>query len=277
MLIGLLSALVATVLNTVAGLLQADATTHVRRRRPLAVQPRYLVGLVVDGLGWVATVVALRHLPVFAVQAILGGAIALTALATRWRSGIAMRRPDQVAVVASVLGLLLVAGSAGGDAPESVGAVADLVLGGAVVVLAGVLVALRNCRAAWPFALVAGLGFGGTSLAVRAVHVPAGSGLDPGVLVAEPAAYLVLGFWMIGMISYSRALGRGDIAGVTAVFAITEVVVPGLIGLALLGDPVRAGWAWVLAVGLAVAVAGLVRLARLPAVRQRADHLRIHV
>jgi hypothetical protein len=47
-------------------------------------------------------------------------------------------------------------------------------------------------------------------------------------------------------------------------------VVPGLIGIALLGDPVRGGWAWILAVGLAMAVAGLVRLARLPAARQRA-------
>jgi hypothetical protein len=56
-----------------------------------------------------------------------------------------MRRPDQVAVVACVLGLLLVAASAGGDAPGSVAAVADLMLGGAMVVLAGVLVALRNC------------------------------------------------------------------------------------------------------------------------------------
>jgi len=274
MLIGLLSALLATVLNTVAGLLQSDATTHVRRGRPLAVQPRYLGGLVVDGLGWVATVLALRHLPVFAVQAILGGAIALTALAARWRSGSAMRRPDQLAVVACVLGLLLVAGSAGGDGPGSVGPVADLVLGGAVVVLAGVLVALRNCRAAWPFALVAGLGFGGTSLAVRAVHISTGSGLDPGVLVAEPAVYLVLGFFLLGLISYSRALGRGDIAGVTAVFAITEVVVPGLVGIALLGDPVRAGWWWVLAVGLAVAVAGMIRLARLPAARPHADRPR---
>lgn len=261
MLIGLLSALVATVLNTAAGLLQSDATTHVRRRRPLAVQPRYLGGLVVDGLGWVATVLALRHLPVFAVQAILGGAIALTALATRWRSGTVLRRPDQVAVVACVLGLVLVAASAGGEGPGSVGTVADLVLTGALVVLAGVLVGLRNCRAAWPFALVAGLGFGGTSLAVRAVHT--GTGLDPALLVAEPAVYLVLGFWLVGMIGYSRALGRGDIAAVTAVFAITEVVVPGLVGIVLLGDPVRPGWGWVLAAGLVVAVSGQVRLARL--------------
>lgn len=267
MLIGLLSALVATVLNSGAGLLQSDAATDVRRRGPLAVQPRYLVGLLVDGLGWVATVVALRHLPVFAVQAVLGGAIALTALATRRRSGRVMRRADQVAVAACVLGLLLVAASAGDDGPDAIGTLADLVLAGALVVLAAVSLALRNCRPAWPFALVAGLGFGGTSLAVRAVQ--AGSGLDPALLVAQPAVYLVIGFWLVGMISYSRALGRGAIAAVTAVFSITEVVVPGLVGIALLGDPVRPGFGGVLVVGLAIAVAGLLRLTQLPAPARR--------
>ena len=77
--VGLLFALAATVLNSVAGLLESDATRHVTPRRPLVAQPRYLGGLVVDGLGWAATVVALRYLPVFVVQAVLGGAVVLTA------------------------------------------------------------------------------------------------------------------------------------------------------------------------------------------------------
>lgn len=183
--------------------------------------------------------VALRHLPVFAVQAILGGSIALTALATRRRSGRAMRRADQIAVAACVLGLLLVAASAGDGGPDSVGTVANLVLFGALAVLAGVQVALRNCRAAWPFALVAGLGFGGTSLAVRAVHT--GFGIHPALLVAEPAVHLVIGFWLVGMIGYSRALGRGATATVTAVFCITEVVGPRAGRDRTLGDPVRPG------------------------------------
>jgi hypothetical protein len=175
MLIGLLSALVATVLNTVAGLLQADATTHILRRRPLAVQPRNLVGLVVDGLGWVATVVvALRHLPVFAVQAILGGAIALTALATRWRfrnrdapPGPGRRRGVRARAAAG-------GRKCGGDAPESVGAVADLMLGGAMVVLAGVLVACATAVPRGHLRWSPGSASGGTALAVRAVHVRQG-------------------------------------------------------------------------------------------------------
>ena len=51
MVVGLLFALVATVLNSAAGLLESAGARRVTRGRPLATQPRYLAGLVVDGLG----------------------------------------------------------------------------------------------------------------------------------------------------------------------------------------------------------------------------------
>ena len=97
------------VLNSGAGLLQADATRRARRRRPLVAQPLYLSGLVVDGLGWTCTIVALRYLPVFAVQAVLGGAIALTALAARKLLRSVQRAVDRIAIGACVLGLILAA------------------------------------------------------------------------------------------------------------------------------------------------------------------------
>jgi hypothetical protein len=62
-LFGLLFALAAMVLNSVAGLLQSDATRRVSKRRPLVAQPRYLGGLVIDLLGWVCTAAALRFSP----------------------------------------------------------------------------------------------------------------------------------------------------------------------------------------------------------------------
>jgi len=61
MVTGWVFALTATILNSVAGLLESDATRHVHRGRWLVTQPRYLGGLVVDGLGWATTVVALRY------------------------------------------------------------------------------------------------------------------------------------------------------------------------------------------------------------------------
>ena len=147
MVTGWVFALTATVLNSVAGLLESDATRHVSRGRWLVTQPRYLGGLVVDGLGWATTVVALRYLPVFVVQAVLGGAIALVvALVGAWRAD-----------------------------------------------------------AAWPLALVAGLGFGGSSVAVRAVHLTVGESLG---LLETPSLYLVVVFGAVGRSSSRNCTGR---------------------------------------------------------------------
>ncbi len=275
MLIGALFALAAMVLNSIAAMLQADATTRTRPRHPLAAQPRYLGGLLMDGLGWVCTVIALRLLPVFAVQAILGGAIAVTALSSRWLWGIRLRVLDRVGVGACLVGLVLVAAAAG---PQGVmvDTAADVTLVVAAVLLSGVLIAMRNVRAAWAFATLAGLGFGATSLAVRAVRLPGGGDIVD--LLRQPAVYVVVAFWLIGMISYSRALVRGELSVVTAVFTITEVVVPGLVGMLVLHDQVRPGWGWVVAAGLVFATSGVLQLAlsptQHPAVRSAAARRR---
>ncbi len=262
MVTGLFFALCAMVLNSGAGLLQSDATRRTRRRHPLVVQPRYLGGLLVDGLGWACTAIALRHLPVFAVQAILGGTIAITALAARTLFGSALRPVDRVAIGACLLGLVLVAASAGTQPPPAVSVTAYVVLSAAAVGLAVVTVRLWHGDRAWPMAVVAGLGFGATSLAVRAVVDQAG---DLTGLLTQPAPYLVVVFWVVGLASYTRALVLGTLSRVTAVFLVTEVLVPGLVGVVLLGDTVRAGWWFPLVVGLLLAVAGVVVLAHSPA------------
>ena len=112
--------------------------------------------------------------------------------------------------------------------------------------------------------MVAGLAFGATSVAVRAVHLEDGDLVE---LLTQPGPYLVVGFWAVGMSSYSRALALGNLAQVTAVFLVTEVIVPGLVGIALLGDSVRAGWWGPMVVGLLLAVGGVAVLAGSPAHR----------
>jgi len=263
MLTGWAFALVAMVLNSVAGLLESDATRYVSRGRALATQPRYLGGLLVDGLGWASTVVALRYLPVFVVQAVLGGVIALTAVGARVVYGSALRRVDRLACASCVAALVLVAASAGPERADDPSESAVLVLGAAAIVLVVALLGTWRADVAWVLALVAGLGFGSSAVAVRAVHLTAGD--DPLSLLAAPAPYLVIVFGVVGLIAYSRALERGSLARVTAILLVTEVTVPGLAGIVLLGDSVRPGWWPVMTVGLVVAVVGVVVLAGSPA------------
>jgi drug/metabolite transporter (DMT)-like permease len=276
-LIGLAFAIASMVGNAAAGLLQSAAANDTTSRHPLALRPLYLVGLLVDGLAWACTVVALRHLPVFAVQAIVGGAIALTAVASWAIYGVHLRIRDRAAIAACVLGLAAIAASAQDDPPRPLTGVTVLVLYSAVAVLAVAAIAVWRLAAAWPLSLIAGLGFGGTSLAVRALDLGPGVGSDVLALAGQPATYLIALFWIVGITTYSRALGIGSLASVTAVFVTTEVIAPGIVGIVLLGDQIRPGWLIPFAAGLVVAVAGVVVLAGAPAPppgRRRRRHVR---
>jgi drug/metabolite transporter (DMT)-like permease len=266
-LIGILEATLAMILYSGAGLLQSAGAHRATRRRPVAVQPAYLGGLLVDLLAWLCAVLALQHLPVFAVQAVIGGSIAITAMISAWLIGVWLPTPSRFAVAFCMVGLVMVAASAGDEQLPVRSRSVDLVLMVAVLLLGLAALVLRTGTRAWPLALIAGMGFGGSALAVRAAHVQTGAALDPMALLGQPSTYLVIGYWAVGIVSYTSALSRGDIGAVTAVYLVTQVLVPGMVGIGLLDDPVRPGWAWVLVVGLAAAVAGTVVLAKAPPLR----------
>jgi hypothetical protein len=268
-LVGILFAAVAMVLNSCGALLQAAGARRATRARPAAIQPRYLAGMLLDLVAWGCAVMALRVLPVFAVQAVIGGTIALTALVSARLIGARLPMSTRLAVTGCLAGLVLVASSAGSEQPPVHRPGVDVVLLASLLLLAVAVLILRQGKHAWPLAVVSGLGFGGGAVSVRAAHVQTGEGLDVGLLLGQPSTYLVVGFWLVGMVGYTAALSRGDVGAVTAVFTVTEVLLPGMVGIWLLGDPVRPGWGWVLTLGLAAALAGTVVIAKAPPLRPR--------
>ncbi|RBY82137.1 hypothetical protein DQ238_05980 [Geodermatophilus sp. TF02-6] len=158
----------AMLVNTTASLLEAGGARRARAGSPVWRQPRYLAGLAFDALGWALSVAALRVLPVFAVQTVLTGTVAVTAVAAH--GGDPRRLPvrERYAVAAVVVGLVLVAASADPGRPDRLpaGAVPVLLVSTGLLLAAAVPVA----RAGHPLltTAVAGLAFGGVSLSVRA-------------------------------------------------------------------------------------------------------------
>jgi len=266
--IGILEASAAMILYSIAGLMQSVGAQRATRRRPVAVQPAFLGGLGVDLVAWLCAVLALQRLPVFAVQAVIGGSIAVTALVNAYLVGVRLPSTSRIGVVACLVGLVLVAASAGEEQLPVHSRSVDVVLLAAVLLLGVAALVLRTGARAWPLALIAGMGFGGSALAIRAAHMQTGAGVDLAALLGQPSTYLVIGYWSVGIVGYVSALSRGDIGAVTAVYLVTQVLIPGMVGIVLLGDPVRPGWLWVLVVGLAAAVAGTVVLAKAPPLRR---------
>src|SRR4051812_17164938 len=112
--LALLAAVAAMLANTAASLLESAGTHRATSDRPVWRQPRYLVGLACDGAGWLLSVVALRVLPVFAVQSVLAGTVAATPVAAAGGDPRRLSVRQRTAVAGVVVGLGL---GAGGAAP----------------------------------------------------------------------------------------------------------------------------------------------------------------
>jgi len=261
MVLALLAAVAAMLANTAATLLESHGSRRARTRGPVWRQPTYLAGLALDGLGWLLAVVALRSLPVITVQSVLTSSVALTTLAS-YRFRVRDLPGGQLAGVLGVVGgLVLVAGASASDRPDDLPVGATPVLLAAAVLLAALAWPLARCGRPFLVAAVAGVAYGGAALGVRALHLSPDVDADL-ALLARPLVWSVAVFGVVGVVLVAAALRDGSPGPVTAVLSVTEVVVPGSAGLVLLGDAVRPGWGWALAVGVLAVVLSVAVLAR---------------
>lgn len=266
LVVGLVAALVAAGANAGAAMLEALATRRATRAAGVVTSPVYLAGLLLDIVGWLLTVLALRYMPIVAVQAIVAGQVVITVVASHWVFDTPLRRVDLVAAGANVLGLALLVGSARtGELPHTgLGATIALLVVLLVLAVGGITLAVRSRRAV-PTAFVAGLAFGGTAVAVRLVDLDGPVGETARALLADPVAWSLVGYAVLGLALYTVALARGSVGPVVAVLAVTETLAPGLLGLLLLGDGIRDGWGPAFVLGLLLSLGGVVVLARSPA------------
>ncbi|MGV8964799.1 MAG: hypothetical protein ACOH2F_00845 [Cellulomonas sp.] len=255
MTLALVAALVGMAGYGVGSVLQALGAA--RATGPAVLRhPAYLAGLACDAVAWAASLVALRYLPLFVVQTLLAGSLGVTVLLGRVVLRTRLRARDVVAVGVVAVTLAVIAGAAGPQsaqpAPAGFTAAMIIALLGAVVVGA----ALYGRSGSLPLAALAGAAFSGAALCARAMPGPIGWGL-----LVEPLAFAVGAFGVVGAVAYARSLERGPVGPATAVLWVIEVVVPGVVGLAVLGETVRPGWALPAALAVAAACAACVVLA----------------
>jgi drug/metabolite transporter (DMT)-like permease len=220
----------------------------------------FLIGVLLDIGGFVAQLFALRYLPLFVVQAAQAGNLAVTALACVPILGVRLGRPQWAAVAAVCAGLALLGASGGAEGAAGVSIPARFALLGAALVLGvAALLAARLRPPGGPIVqgAVAGLGFGLTALAVRAVPT-----LDPAALLRDPAAYAIAVSGVCAFLSFAAGLQRGSVTMVAALVIVGETALPAAIGIALWHDRTRVGWQVAAVAGFVLAVAGALALSR---------------
>jgi drug/metabolite transporter (DMT)-like permease len=231
-----------------------------------AVTTAFIVGMVLDVIGFAGSAVSARLVPLFLSQTIISANLIVTAVLGIFVLGIRLRARDWVAMIV-VIGSLLVLGLASKEAGggDSRTWAHWTVLGGSVAItlLGIVLVQRLGARAAIPAGLIAGLLFGALAIAIRVLD-----GVDPfrlGTLLSDPATWAIAVAGAAGFYLHTVALQLGSVNGATAALVVGETVVPGIVGIVWLGDSAHAGQGWLVGVGFVCAIAGAVAVAVLGA------------
>jgi drug/metabolite transporter (DMT)-like permease len=277
MLGSLLAALLSAVCYGIAAVMQAISVRAASRRTAevageagqgvdpgllvrMLRQGLFLASIGIDLLGFVAQLIALRTLPLFAVQAIMASNLAVTAVCAAWLMKIRLALREWLAVAGVVIGVALLGLSAGAEGAAKVGSEFQLALIVAVVAVGVVGFAVaRLPNPVRTLALGATAGLGYAVLAVSARILP---GFGVVQLIKSPAAYTLAAAGIVSFLLYATALEGGSVTTATAAVVLAETMPPAVVGVLFLGDTTRRGLAAVAVLGFILAVVCAVALAR---------------
>lgn len=276
MLASLVAAVIAALCYGVASVMQAVAVRAASTRSPAAAgaagldpglvprmlgQWRFVISVLIDLAGFLAQLVALRRLPLFAVQAMVAANLAVIAVLATATIGATLSMREWLAVIGVVAGVGLLGSSAGAEGATHPGVtfkIAVIVVTG-VLGLCGVVAArlLRDPARTLVLGTIAGFGFGAVGIAARVL-----TGFAPLTLLRDPAAYAVVAAGIVSFVFYAAALEGGSVTVATSAVVLAETLPPAVVGVLFLGDTTRNGLTPVAAVGFALAVVSAVMLAR---------------
>jgi drug/metabolite transporter (DMT)-like permease len=276
-LVSLIAAVVAALCYGIASVMQAVAVREASNRSQaqasaaggvdpglvprMLSQWRFVVSVVIDLLGFIAQLVALQRLPLFAVQAIVAANLAVVAVLAAVIIGATLSLREWLAVFGVVAGVGLLGSSAGAEGASHAGVAFKIavIVATAVLGVCGLVAArlLRDPARTLALGTIAGFGFGAVGIAARVLN-----GFAPLTLLRDPAAYAVAAAGIVSFVFYATALEGGSVTVATSAVVLAETLPPAVVGVLFLGDTTRHGLAPVAVIGFALAVVSAVMLAR---------------
>ncbi len=262
-----LVALLAAVCTGTAAVLQAIGARRVAGSTQ--VDPRllwrvmhsrfYVSGLVLNGISFTLSLVALRSLPVFVVEAIIASNLAVVAVLSSCVLRNRLRVRDWLAVGGVIAGLVLLVMSVDPSNPGNLAETGRWALLGAAIALG--LVALtpgRRVKGAGFVGFLAGLTYGVCGVSSRVL----GDTASMDSILTNPVTYALGLGGILGTLLYATALQRGSVTAASAMTIVGQTLGPSIVGLVLLGARPQPGLAMYALAGFVLTVVGAIALAR---------------
>ena len=252
----------AIVLQAVAARrLPADVRLDAALVGGLARSPLYLLALALVALGFGLSFVALRTLPVFAVQAGRASCLAVAAVLSVLVLGARLRWSDWLGLGSIAVGLVVLALAVSPQTTVTPTAGTTWVVVGATVTIAALAATLAlGPPTRWRglvLAALAGAAFGVLALGAHTVDVSA-----PVEVLTDPVAWCAGLCGALGLAVSALALRRAAVVPVTALMVGTETVVGAGLGIALAGDRPAGGAGPASVAAFALVLAGALVVAR---------------
>jgi hypothetical protein len=228
----------------------------------------YCLGVAIDIASFVAGAAALHRLPLFLVQSTLAFSVGVTAVITAVM-GTRLGRAGWLSLGTAAVGLVLLGLSA---QPGQAHALPHgwrwvILLTVVPVCLIGYYGSRSTMRlSAALLAFGAGLGFTAVAVSARTLHLPH----EFLRWFADPSVWAIMLNGVAATVVFALALQKGLATTVSAVMFTTDTVLPSVLGLTLLGDGIRSGWAGAAGLGFVLAVSGAVILAHVSAIHPAA-------
>jgi drug/metabolite transporter (DMT)-like permease len=267
--IALAAAIGCAVCNGSAVILEKVGVNEEKNTAKLVENGPYMWGIVLDIIGWLLTLAAVKVLPLFLVQSIIAANIVITALLDQVFLHRRLPKYGYRLILVIVIGLVALATTA--SPTTTVIAITPLIIWSALFGLFGLgllgslLVKGRNKKSAIALAVIAGTAFGAVSIIGRLLI----TNVALSHIWANPLSWVLISLSVLGMLFLTLALRHATATTANAVSVTMQTVVPTTIGLALLGDAVQSGYWFVTVTALLVTLIASLTLASLRTTYQR--------
>jgi drug/metabolite transporter (DMT)-like permease len=216
----------------------------------------YIVGIALDLLGWLLTLVAVHFLPLFLVEAIIAFGIVVTAIIERLFRKQKISTKSYLNIGLIVIGLIiLIITSNTNQATHISQLVKYLIIFSPLVVatLGFILVKGKRSINTILLAILSGIAFGGTSIGGRIFEFS-----HPlWQTIYRPLTLTIVVSGILGILLFSIALQRAKATIVNASATVSQTIVPTIIGIAFFGDTAKSGQWYLVIIGIALALVGV--------------------